>query len=288
MIETQTEKPTVTIAIPSWILSVGKLIDYAAKTASAGTKAAVEGIKSAAEGQSADQSNDEKTNGISEEKPAEDKTPLFKKFKFQFKKPNFSLFKKLRPDKVKEIKAKVWKHPKIALAVLAVILVGTFLVIRFQGKTQNVSLGASSLGNFSPSKEVTINKQFNVPIRTNKGDESGDNLKITLTTVENTNKILIQGQPATARDGKSFLILNLEVENSTKNQLTVRPVDLIRMIDTAGKSYAPDIHNNDVTVEAISIKKTRAGYVIDNNQKHFKFLIGEVTGKKEAIEVDLN
>lgn len=285
MIETQTEKPTVTIAVPSWILAIGKFVDYAAKTASAGTKAVAEGIKSASQPDEQLEKND--ASETDEEKSTEDKISPSKKFNFQFKKVNFSFFKKLKLEKVKGIKTPFTKHPKIALVVLALLLVGGFLVFRFQGKTQNVSLSASS-SNFAPTKEIVINRQFNIPIRTAKGEASGDTLKITLTSAENTNKILIQGQPATARDGKSFLILNLEVENSTKNQLTVRPVDLIRMVDANNKSYAPDIHNNDVAVEPISIKKTRAGYVIDDSQKHFKFLIGEVSGNKETIEVNLN
>lgn len=286
MIETQTEKPTVTIAVPSWILAIGKFVDYAAKTASLGTKAVTEGIQGA--GQPAQQPDKEKASETTEEKSTEDKTSPSKKFNFQFKKVNFSFFKKFKLEKIKGLKAPFTKHPKIALAVLAVLIVGGFLVFKFQGRGQNVSISASSGNNFAPTKEIVINRQFNIPIRTTKGEASGDTLKITLTTAENTNKILIQGQPATARDGKSFLILNLEVENSTKNQLTVRPVDLIRMIDADNKSYAPDIHNNDVAVEPISIKKTRAGYVIDDSQKHFKFLIGEVSGNKETIEVNLN
>ncbi len=222
------------------------------------------------------------------EEPKQGKSDPFKKLKTQLSKINFSFIKKVKFEKVKDVKDPFKKHPKIVLAVVAILLISGFFLLKSQGKTQSAQASTNPQGNFTPTQQVTINKQFDIPIRTAKGDESGDMLKVTLSTVDNTNKILIQGQPATARDSKSFLILNLEVENSTKNQLTVRPVDLIRMIDANNKSFAPDIHNNDVTVEAISIKKTRAGYVVDNSQKHFKFIIGEVSGKKETVEVNLN
>lgn len=222
------------------------------------------------------------------EKPVQENNQSPKKFKLNFNKINLNFFKKINFEKLNSYKVKVKKHPKISFAILALILVGGLILFRMQGKSQGAQASSNSQDSFAVQKQVTINKQFNIPIRTAKGEDSGDKLKITLTTIDNTNKILIQGQPATARDGKSFLILNLEVENSTKNQLTVRPVDLIRMVDSQNKSFAPDIHNNDVTVEAISIKKTRAGYVIDNAQKNFKFLIGEVSGKKETVEVNLN
>ena len=78
------------------------------------------------------------------------------------------------------------------------------------------------------------------------------------------------------------------MENSTSNQLTVRPVDFIRLTDSEGRTFAPDVHNNDVVVEPISIKKTRVGFVVDENQKEFKFLVGEINGPKKEVIVRFN
>lgn len=173
----------------------------------------------------------------------------------------------------------------IAIAIFALLIFG-FIILKLS-KIGSSSIISSSGTNFSPQAQATVNRKFEVPIRSADGAETGTKLGITLTTAEKSTKILIQGKPATARDTKTFLIMNLEINNSTNNQLTVRPVDFIRLIDNEGRSYAPDVHNNEVITEPLSIKKTRIGFVVDQIQKNFKFNVGELKGTKETVEVNL-
>ena len=87
---------------------------------------------------------------------------------------------------------------------------------------------------------------------------------------------------------KDFIVINLEVENATENRLTVRPVDFFRLIDESGKSYAPDIQTDPVKVEPKSSKRTRTIYIVGDDQKILKFMIGEIKGGKfETVEVSI-
>lgn len=182
----------------------------------------------------------------------------------------------------------VKKHKYISAFAVLTLVVLVALAFGLSNPNSSIPLVSGvNQTNFSPAKQTTLNRKFEIPIRKQTGETTGNNLVFSLTTVDQSNRILIQGKPATARATKTFIILNMEVQNSTNDQLTVKPVDLIRLIATDGKSFAPDVHNNDVIVEPISIKRTRVGFVVDENQTNFKFTVGEINGQKETIEVSI-
>ncbi len=278
MIETQTDKPSVTFTIPSWILAIGKFVDYAAKTASLGTKAAVEGIRGA--GQS-------DREGTDETKPVEDKATPPRKFNFHFKKVNFNFLKKLRLEKIKGIKAPFKKHPKIALSVLIVVLILGFAAFNIAkpNKANINGVNTTTTTSENSSTKINVNKKFDVAIKTQDGKETGDKLHVTITTIEKTDSIIAQDKPIRTKDGKIFLLVNMEIENTTKQELAIKPNDMVRFIDNEGRSFAPEVYNNGVKADAVSIKKTRVGYVVDSAQKTYKLMIGEVRVKQEQIEV---
>jgi len=241
-------KNTVTLTLPSWFMAATKVKDYAKQTIEKGEEI--------------------KENNI--------KNPL----------------KKIPTDKIKKVATnflnKVKQKPKISIAVIIVVLISVVLVTGLSGKSNNsVVSGITSNTDYSPDKIATVNKTIEIPIREQDGEDTGQKLKITFSTIDKAKRILIKGQGATAREGKVFLILNMEIENDSTNQLTVRPVDFIRLIESDDRSFAPDVHNDDVEVEAISIKKTRVGYVVNEEVSIFSFAIGEISGDKDLIEVQI-
>jgi hypothetical protein len=190
-------------------------------------------------------------------------------------------------EKIKNLLAIFKNRLVITVLILAAVLSLAFFTLKGKLSTQSVPVLNSGQTNFSPQNQIAVNRKFEIPIRSSSGTVTGEKLSINLSTIDKSNKILIQGKPATARAGKTFVILNLEIDNSTKNQLTVRPVDFIRLQDSEGRSFASDVHNEAVKAEAVSTKRTRVGFVVDENQKSFKFLIGEITGEKQTIEVSI-
>jgi len=217
-------------------------------------------------------------NGAAER--AQSKAP---KIKLNFQKEKYL-------EKVKSVIAFLRRRPKMAAVVGLGLLIIIAVLVFFPGISPDsaVKKVAGSQTDFSPENKVSIGSRFEVPIRKEDGTETADKLIINLTTAESSKRILIQGKPATSRDTKTFILINFEVENSTSNQLTVRPVDFIRLTDNEGRTFAPDVHNNDVAVEPISIKKTRVGFVVDEHQKEFKFLVGEINGPKKEVVVRFN
>jgi len=167
--------------------------------------------------------------------------------------------------------------------ILLFIIVFFAIVIFFVAR----SFGSQSteIIPLSQTKAAYIGKSFEFPVLDGKGELTDLKLAMSLINAELVKKILIQGQPATAKEGKIFLILNLEISNSSQKSMTISPVNLIRLVDSSGKLYAPDIHNKDVTIEPISTKKTRVGFVMDEGETNFKIQIGKVDGPKELIEV---
>lgn len=204
---------------------------------------------------------------------------------------DFSSFKNplknIPQEKIKNLLA-IFKNRLVIIALIALaVLSGAFFILKGKLSSQSIPALNSSQTNFSPQNQITINRKIEIPIRSSTGTVTGEKLAINLSTIDKSNRILIQGKPATARAGKTFIILNLEIDNSTKNQLTVRPVDFIRLQDSEGRSFASDVHNESVKAEPVSIKRTRVGFVVDENQKDFKFLIGEITGEKQTVEVSI-
>lgn len=195
-------------------------------------------------------------------------------------------FKNFSNDYFKRILEVAKRHKIVLLAIFLIVIAAVAFVIKGVQTSPTTFVGTSKT-NFSPQVSIDVNRKFEVPIRDTKGDPTGANLTIILTTMDKANRILIQGKPATARDTKAFMILNLEIENSTSDQLTIKPVDLVRLIDSEGRSFAPDVHNNEVVAEPVSVKKTRVGFVADENQNNFKFLIGEVNGEKQVVEITI-
>lgn len=172
---------------------------------------------------------------------------------------------------------------KTVILIVLVIIVAVVTILFISGNRPDQAVQRQFA-----QQSTNIGKSFAFPIRDSSGKETEQSLKMNLTTAEKTTQILIKGKPATAREGKLFLIVNLELDNPTKDQLSLSPVELIRLVDSSGKKFAPDVHNDEVKVEPISIKRSRIGFVIDQTEKNFKLQVGEVQGEKQLLDLVFN
>ena len=212
-----------------------------------------------------------KTFGIFGRRPTKDTSP--ETVTEQNLAPKTNTFKKL----LKKVSGKKLLIP----AIVAALLVALVAVLYISGNRPSQLVQRQVA-----QQSVSIAKSIEFPIRGQDGKAIDDKLKMSLTTADKTKQILIKGQPATARSGKTFLIINLELDNPTQNKLALTPVELIRLVDATGKKFAPDVHNDKVSIEPLSTKRTRVGFVIDETATSFNLQIGEVSGRKDSIAIN--
>lgn len=173
------------------------------------------------------------------------------------------------------------KRKKILVVAIILILLISFISLRRRS--------SSAVGESNVQKViVNIENSFEFTALNNQGQPTGDRLKLKITTAEKTNQVLVKDQVFTARNNKLFLILNLEITNSTTLPLNLLTGNLVRLTVGADEQtkYAPDLHNNLVPIAPLSTKIDRLGFVIPDNTKTAKLHIGELEGEKRVIVVN--
>ena len=149
-----------------------------------------------------------------------------------------------------------------------------------------IAIGVWAQSGIGGNPQANINQDFSVQARTKDKLRVRDtDLLVTLTNTTINNTLLIQGKRASTREGKTFLIINMEVENQFKVPLYIFPIDLLRLVREDGKRIAPSVHQGTVEVRPVSTKKSNVGFVIDPNEKDFNIEVGEVNRDKQVIEI---
>jgi hypothetical protein len=170
----------------------------------------------------------------------------------------------------------------IALSIVSIILV--ILIVR--GLVGNGS--TSSDTKVSNANDITsINKEFSFPLRNENGEEVSS-FKYLIENAELRDEIIVKGQKATAIKGRDFLILTLKLQNDLDDSIEVSTKDYLRLSVNGNEDewLAPDIHNDPVEVQAISVKNTRLGFPVNENDKNLVIQVGEINGDKEKIEIN--
>lgn len=187
------------------------------------------------------------------------------------------------------ITTKLTAYKKFAtIASLAIILITIIIIVGNKAgrSNQNSSNSNNILGSSANTTEiVTINREFKFPIRNQNGVEVST-IKYTIESAELTDEIVIQGQKATAAEGRKFLILNLKLTNDSNNEFQINSRDFIRVSSNSKKNewLAADIHNDPVVVQPISTKFTRIGYPMNQGIKNYKLQVGEINEKKTFLD----
>lgn len=169
---------------------------------------------------------------------------------------------------------------KLLIIAIILILVISFISIRRSSR----AVGGSNIQKVI----VNIANDFEFTALNNQGQPTGDRLKLRITTAEKTNQVLVKDQVFTARNNKLFLIVNLEITNSTTLPLNLLTGNLVRLTvgDDEQTKFAPDLHNNLVPIAPLSTKIDRLGFVIPDNTKTAKLHVGELEGEKRIIVVN--
>jgi len=138
-----------------------------------------------------------------------------------------------------------------------------------------------------PKAFQTLNKEFSFPLKDSNNKEVS-RFKYTIQTAELRDEIIIKGQRATAIQGRTFLVLNLKITNTYDKAIQINARDYIRLVvGGSSEKLAPDIHNDPVEIQAISTKYTRLGFPVNDTDESLVLQVGEISGEKESIKLDL-
>ncbi len=190
---------------------------------------------------------------------------------------------------IQEKAKKIYKNPiflPFVIITLVVIIIGYILVRNIAG-TKSQAGADQRITIEKPKASQTLSRQFYFPLKDAQGKEVSK-FRYEIQSAELRDVIIIKGQKATAIKGRTFLVLNLKITNNFDKSIQINARDYIRL--TVGKStekLAPDIHNDPVEVQAISTKYTRLGFPINDTDRDLTLQIGEITGRKELVKLDL-
>lgn len=190
-------------------------------------------------------------------------------------------------NKFSQNKKKLKFVPFVLVGLVLMVAVGLFL------RSNNTSVlsdkSSQALEQEKPLSVQTLNKNFTFPVLGADGKEAGK-LQYTVETAELRDQLIIKGQQARAVDGRVFLIISVKLKNDTEHTISVNTRDFIRLKrEGSDELLAPTIHNDPVEAQAISTLTTRLGFSLPKDStKNMSLLIGEIKGKKQTVELDLN
>lgn len=174
----------------------------------------------------------------------------------------------------------VTKKKKLAIGIVFLVLLLVIVGVRRNMRSSNNSSVKSI--------KVQVNRNFDFIALNNLGKATGSKIKFKMTDAEKTDQVSVKDQTFTAKNNKTFLIINLDLRNDETTVQNILPGDLVRLAISGSEDtrFAPDLHNSLVGIAAISTKTDRVGFVIPNEAKNFKLYVGELEGKKEEVKVD--
>lgn len=182
----------------------------------------------------------------------------------------------------------------IIILVLGIIGVGYFLNrnasrVDAEKPTQLTPKSSSRpIQTNPPIASQQINKSFDFPVNDAQGRQI-TTIKYVVQSADLQNQIVVKGQTATAIAGRAFLIINLKLTNNSDKDIQINTRDYLRLTVNGNDTehLAPDIYNDPVDVQAISTKYTRAGFAINTTDKNLKLYVGEISGDKTPIQLNL-
>ncbi len=179
---------------------------------------------------------------------------------------------------------------------LAIVIIFLLFAVFMIGNALQNSNGSSAIGGTNSGNKVALkkansveelNKTFSFGIRDNAGVEVSK-LKFVIQNVELRDEIVVKGQKATSVEGRTFLVVNMKITSSYSKPVQINSRDYLRlMVNSSDEKLAPDIHNDPVEIQAISTKYTRVGFPINETDKNLTLQVGEVSGPKETIKLNL-
>ncbi len=175
----------------------------------------------------------------------------------------------------------------ILIGVIIIGIGGTKLLYRSSAVKGSSDTSQNQLQVAAPKATAVIDREFSFPLVDSTKNKVSD-LKYYLEKAEKRNEIIVRGQKAKAVQGRTFLILTMKITNEYSQSIEIDTRDYIRLIidNNQAEKLAPEIHNDPVEVQAISVKPTRLGFTINDDDRPLTLQIGEINQDKTTITLD--
>lgn len=178
--------------------------------------------------------------------------------------------------------------PVLLIVVTVVVVRGAMSAKPTSTSTLGETTEKLDLG--KPLATTDINREFSFPILDAKEKEVA-RFSYVLEDAELRDEIIAKGNRATAIAGRTFLLVNLKITNTTQQGLQINTRDYVRLFVNDkmadGDGLAANIHNDPVEVQAISTQYVRIGFAINKSDKNHTLQVGEIKGVKETIKLEL-
>lgn len=177
------------------------------------------------------------------------------------------------------------------IVLLLFILIGALVIKGASSKSptspQTTTTSDGRIALKAPVAQQNLNRSFDFPLRDSTGKQIST-LRYEIKNVDLRTEIIINGQKATALEGRDFLVINLAITNSYNRSVKVNARDYLRLtVNTSSVKLAPDIHNDPVEVQPISTKFTRVAFPINDTDKNLVLQVGEIAGTKTTVKLNL-
>ncbi len=180
-------------------------------------------------------------------------------------------------SRVSRLKSFLVTHKtKIAILLLVAVFLFGFSKTRADKNTDQTGMVGTP---------ITINRSMDLRAKNADGDTLVQTVNVAVTSAQLQERVLVRGNWIKAREGKLFLILNLDIKNDINATLYAVSQDWVRLIEHDDKKKAPTAHQGMVEIRPLSTKETNVGFIVDEGQKQFLLEIGSTDGIGELIEI---
>lgn len=181
---------------------------------------------------------------------------------------------------------KLKNNKSILIVIVVIILVSLvgYLFLKPKPSSSQSTKGTNTQSTSVVKASAQLDKVFEFNATNQKKEKK--KIKFTIQTIERKDEIKVKGETRISTKDNDFLLMRIEIENSTSEKLAISPSDLVRIEDERGKLFAPEYHNGAVIIEPLSVRKDLMSFVVNKKLNKFIFHVGELDGQKEKVEVN--
>jgi len=135
-------------------------------------------------------------------------------------------------------------------------------------------------------KTVSLDRKWDFLASDKTGTPLETKITFSLVSAEQTNQIYVKNKPVRTTPDKGFLVLSLELENTTGERVYFYSSDYIRLLGPEGKKFEADFKNPRLEIAPLSTKKDKLVFLVSAGENNFQIQVGEIIGEKETININ--